>query len=112
MLFQKSQQEQHGAKEWETIFHPFFTHFSPIFFHGRQGSISATWTILAGVFFLGGAGCGATQIIDFCWLVTPRTERTVRFLKWMYLQWNRCLINRKTWESHNLQPILIILGER
>ena len=31
----------------------------------------------------------------------------------MYLQWNRCLINRKTWESHNLQaPILIILGER
>ena len=31
----------------------------------------------------------------------------------MYLQWNRCLTNRKTWESHNLQaPILIILGER
>ena len=32
--------------------------FHPCFFHGRQGSISATWTILAGGFFFGGLVVG------------------------------------------------------
>jgi hypothetical protein len=72
----KSQQEQHGAKEWETIFHSFFTH---VFSMAARGASVRPGRFLPAVFFCG-AGCGATQIKDLCWLVTPRTERTVRFL--------------------------------
>jgi hypothetical protein len=47
----KSQQEQHGAKEWETIFHSFFTH---VFSMAARGASVRPGRFLPAVFFLGG----------------------------------------------------------